>query len=175
MATATANSKTQPQVKLFPTRIDIPEGTRQKLVALLNQQLADTVDLHSQVKHCHWNVKGRHFIGLHKLFDEQAERLDELVDDMAERITALGGMAVGPAKAVARATRLPEFPYDVVDARAVEQAIADRYAALAKTTREAIDQSDDLGDKDTADLFTEVSRALDKDLWFIEAHLQAEG
>jgi starvation-inducible DNA-binding protein len=175
MATATAAPKAQPQTKLFPTRIDIPEGTREKLVALLNQQLADTVDLRTQVKHCHWNVKGRNFIGLHKLFDEQADRLDESIDELGERITALGGMAVGPAKAVARATRLPEFPYDVVDARGVEQAIADRYALVAKSTREAIDQADDLGDKDTADLFTEVSRVLDKDLWFIEAHLQAEG
>ena len=94
---------------------------------------------------------------------------------IAERATALGGMAFGPAKAVARATRLPEFPYDKFDVRDVEQLMADRFAAVAKTTREAIDKADDLGDKDTADLFTEVSRSLDTDLWFIEAHLQSEG
>lgn len=180
MATATqpANTKTQasqPQARMFPSRHDLPEDTRKKLAALLNQQLADTSDLRTQVKHCHWNVKGRSFIGLHKLFDELAGRLDAQIDEIGERITALGGMAFGPAKAVARATRLAEFPYDVVDARDVVAAIADRYAAVAKTTRAAIDQADDLGDKDTADLFTGVSRVLDKDLWFIEAHLQAEG
>jgi starvation-inducible DNA-binding protein len=177
-ATQTPNAKkqaSQPKAKFFPTRNDLPLETREKIVALLNQHLADTTDLRTQVKHAHWNVKGRNFIGLHKLFDEQAERLDELVDDIAERITALGGLAFGPAKAVARTTRLPEFPYEVVDDRGVEKAIADRYAAVAKSVREAIDEADELGDKDTADLFTGVSRVLDKDLWFIEAHLQAEG
>lgn len=178
MATATqpATNKSQSaQAKLFPTRNDLPAEAREKVIALLNQHLADTTDLRTQVKHAHWNVKGRNFIGLHKLFDEQAERLDELVDDIAERITALGGLAVGPAKAVAKATRLPEFPYNATDARDVEKALADRYAALAKTAREAIDDADELGDKDTADLFTGASRLLDKDLWFIEAHLQSEG
>lgn len=180
MATATqpTNAKhqtAQPQAKMFPSRHDLPEDVRREMVALLNQQLADTTDLRTQVKHCHWNVKGRNFIGLHLLFDQLAERLDEQADELAERATALGGMAVGPSKAVARSTRLPEFPYDVFDARDIEREIADRYALVAKSTREAIDKADDRGDKDTADLFTEVSRVLDKDLWFIEAHLQSEG
>lgn len=166
---------TAPAAKLFPTRIDLPADTRIQIIALLNQQLADTTDLRTQIKHAHWNIKGRNFIGLHKLLDEQAERVDELADLIAERATALGGLAVGPAKAVARATRLPEFPEGVTDIREVEAAIADRFAAVAKTTRAAIDQADDLGDKGTADLFTEVSRSLDQDLWFIEAHLQSEG
>ncbi|MGL6094262.1 MAG: DNA starvation/stationary phase protection protein Dps [Fimbriiglobus sp.] len=160
--------------KLFATRHDLPADTRAKLVDLLNQQLADTFDLRTQVKHAHWNVKGRNFIALHELFDEQVDRLDELVDDIAERATALGGVAHGPAKAVAKATRLPEFPADVFDGLAVVAVVADRFAAVAKSSRAAIDAADELGDKDTADLFTAASRALDKDLWFLEAHLQAE-
>jgi starvation-inducible DNA-binding protein len=175
MATATAQKKSSPESQLFATRIDIPEDRRIKLIAILNQQLADTSDLRSQVKHCHWNVKGPNFIGLHKLFDELAERLDDAIDDIGERITALGGLAVGSLKAVARASRLAEFPPEIVSAHELEQALADRYALLAKSTREAIDMADDLGDLDTADLFTGISRVLDKDLWFIEAHLQSKG
>lgn len=168
-------SASQPQARMFPNRHDLPVEVRQQLVGVLNQHLADVTDLRTQVKHAHWNVKGRQFIALHKLFDEQAERLDELGDEIAERATALGGLAVGPSRSVAKATRLPDWPLDVVDAVQVVATLADRYAVLAKGARQAIDQTDDLGDKDTADLFTEVSRVLDKDLWFLEAHLQSEG
>jgi starvation-inducible DNA-binding protein len=173
MATKTAPAPTTHNgaAKLFPSRQDLPADVRKKLVALLNQQLADTTDLRSQTKHAHWNVKGSNFIALHKLFDELAEQLNEFVDEIAERATALGGVASGTARSVAAGTRLPEFPADAADWKAVVDALADRYAHLARSTREAIDESDDLGDKDTADLFTEVSRALDQDLWFLEAHI----
>jgi starvation-inducible DNA-binding protein len=158
--------------KTFSTRHDLPADARQKLVAILNQQLADTTDLRTQTKHAHWNVKGPNFIALHKLFDELAAQLSEYADEIAERATALGGVATGTARVVAATSRVPEFPPDAFDWKAVVTALADRYANLARTTREAIDQSDELGDQDTADLFTEVSRGLDKSLWFLEAHLQ---
>jgi starvation-inducible DNA-binding protein len=158
--------------KTFSTRHDLPADARHKLIALLNQQLADTTDLRTQTKHAHWNVKGPNFIALHKLFDELAELLNGFIDEIAERATALGGVATGTARVVAANSRVPEFPPDAFDWKAVVTALADRYANLAKSTREAIDASDELGDKDTADLFTEVSRGLDKSLWFLEAHLQ---
>jgi starvation-inducible DNA-binding protein len=174
MATKTASAPTHDgsALKTFPTRIDLAADARPKLIALLNQQLADTKDLQTQTKHAHWNVKGPNFIALHKLFDELAEQLDEYADEIAERATALGGVASGTARAVAANSRVPEFPADAFDWKAVVTALADRYANLAKSTREAIDRGDDLGDQDTADLFTEVSRGLDKSLWFLEAHLQ---
>lgn len=159
-------------VNAFPTRIDLPAERREKLIGILNQHLADTIDLHSQTKYAHWNVKGPNFISLHKLFDELAETLDEAVDMIAERGTALGGIAHGTLRQGASRSRLPEFPADVFADLAVVDALAARFANLAKTTREAIDTSDELGDKSTADLFTEVSRDLDKSLWFLEAHLQ---
>jgi starvation-inducible DNA-binding protein len=156
----------------FPTRHDLPADARDQLIRLLNQQLADTTDLRTQTKHAHWNVKGPNFIALHKLFDELADLLSGFADEIAERATALGGVAHGTARHVAANSRLPEFPRDAFKWDAVVAALADRYAHLAKTTRGAIDESDRLGDKDSADLFTEVSRGLDKSLWFLEAHLQ---
>jgi starvation-inducible DNA-binding protein len=157
---------------MFSTRIDLPAASREKLVALLNRQLADTFDLLSQTKQAHWNVKGPQFFQLHELFDKLAEEVEEYVDLIAERATTLGGTALGTARMAAAASRLPEFPLDLKKAQEFVEALADRYAALAKTSRAAIDDGDELGDANTADLFTQVSRGLDMNLWFLEAHLQ---
>ena len=153
------------------TRIDIKPKLRDSMSALLNQQLADTLDLYTQVKQAHWNVKGPNFIALHELFDKLAEDLEGPVDDMAERITALGGVAVGTARAAARSSRLAEFPLERVEGLQAVDLLADRYAALAASTRAAIEAAGKQGDADTSDLFTGVSRGLDKALWFLEAHL----
>ncbi len=160
------------QTTTFATRIDLPLEQRQALIAMLNQQLADTFDLMSQAKQAHWNVKGPHFMELHELFDELAGRLSGFVDELAERITALGGLAMGTARQAAAASQLPEYPLDLTDGMAHVAALADRYAAYAQTTRQAIDRAAELGDQATADLMTELARAIDKDLWFLEAHLQ---
>lgn len=156
----------------FETRIDIPEDAREKLVELLNARLADTFDLYSQLKQAHWNVKGVEFFQLHELYDEVAETVLPFVDEIAERATALGGLALGTARMAAEATSLDEYPLDAVDGPETIEAVADRLAAYAAAVREAIDTSDELGDQATADLFTEVSRAIDKHLWFVEAHVQ---
>lgn len=156
----------------YATKIDIPAATRDKVIALLNQQLADTFDLFSQIKQAHWNVKGMHFIALHELFDKLAEETEDYVDDIAERATALGGVATGTARAAAKASRLPEFPLEGVHGKAAVEALVERYAALGSSTRKAIETAASLGDADTSDLFTGVSRGLDKSLWFLEAHLQ---
>jgi starvation-inducible DNA-binding protein len=153
------------------TRIDLKGKLRDAMTALLNRQLVDTVDLYTQVKQAHWNVRGPHFIALHELFDKLAEDLEEPVDDIAERVTALGGVARGTARLAARESRLPELPLDGFDGLTVVAALADRYAALGASTRAAIQAAADAGDADTSDLFTGVSRGLDKALWFLEAHL----
>src|SRR5579885_2314255 len=137
MATKTATAPARdgaPTGKLFPNRHDLPADARQKLVELLNQQLADTADLRTQTKHAHWNVKGPNFIALHKLFDELADELNEFADEIAERATALGGFAAGTARVVAAKTRLPEFPQGAFRWQDVVSALADRYAHLARTT-----------------------------------------
>jgi starvation-inducible DNA-binding protein len=157
--------------KTSPTRIDIKSKLRESMTALLNQQLADTLDLYTQVKQAHWNVKGPNFIALHELFDKLAEDLEGPVDDIAERVTALGGVARGTARIAAQVSRLAEFPHDRCEGLKAVALLADRYAALGASTRAAIDTAGKEGDADTADLFTGVSRGLDKALWFLEAHL----
>jgi starvation-inducible DNA-binding protein len=170
MSAGTASKKADGTT--FPTRNDLAAETRAKMISLLNQHLADTFDLMSQTKFAHWNAKGPTFIALHKLFDELAEKLEEHVDEIAERTTALGGVALGTARQAAAMSRTPEFPSGVHKGNDVVAALADRFAALGKSVRAAIDQSDELGDKDTSDLFTQVSRDLDQSLYFLEAHLQ---
>lgn len=159
-------------VKEFATRNDIPHRTRETMITLLNQQLADTFDLYSQTKQAHWNVKGTNFYQLHLLFDEVADSIFEFVDMIAERVTALGGYAEGTARMAAGASRLAEFPTDLSDGRHFVAVLAERLAQYAATTREAINTASEDGDQSTADLFTEISRAVDKQLWFLEAHLQ---
>lgn len=156
----------------FRTHVDIEPEIRQSMVALLNQQLADTADLHSQTKQAHWNVKGPQFIALHELFDELAGELLGYIDMIAERATALGGEASGTVRMAAAASRLPEYPRDVFASIATVEVLVERYGLLANSIRQAIDTADAAGDMDTADLFTEISRGLDKALWFLEAHLQ---
>lgn len=156
----------------FKTSIDLPADVCDAMITLLNQQVADTFDLFSQVKQVHWNVKGMHFHQLHEFYDELAGELPEFVDMIAERATALGGTALGTARMSANASRLPECPVKIGGSRKSVEILVERYAHIAKTTRAAIDAADKAGDKDTADLFTELSRAFDKNLWLLEAHLQ---
>jgi len=158
----------------FPTRIDLSADTREHVVAMLNRQLATLTDLFTQTKHAHWNVKGPNFYSLHTMFDTLAEGLDPLIDDTAERITALGGAAKGTARMAASNTRLDEFPEGTHAGLEVVNVMADRYAVAGKEARAGIAQADEHGDADTADLLTEVSRYLDKALYFLESHLQAD-
>jgi starvation-inducible DNA-binding protein len=168
MATAT---KTKP---MFSTRNDLAREVRGKMISLLNQQLADTFDLYSQAKQAHWNVKGAQFFSLHELFDKLAAELAAYVDLIAERATALGGLAQGTVRMSAANSQLSECELDATDSLPIVEALAERYAALAGSTRQAIESAEGQGDADTADLLTEVSRGLDKSLWFLEAHLQTQ-
>jgi starvation-inducible DNA-binding protein len=163
---------TKTKQRTFATRNDLPEDARAKLVDLLNARLADAFDLYSQLKQAHWNVKGSDFIQLHELYDDVAGSVLGFVDEIAERATALGGLATGTARMAAEASTLDEYPLDATAGLDTVEVVADRLAAFGEVVREGIDQSDKLGDADTADLFTEISRAIDKHLWFVEAHLQ---
>ena len=159
---------------MFPTRNDLPEAVRRKMVELCNARLADAIDLQTQTKQAHWNVKGPNFIALHELFDKVNEAVEDYVDDIAERAVQLGGVAEGTARAVARRSSLPEYPAKAVDGPGHVEALSSALAAFGTAARKGIDQANELGDLDTADLFTEVSRGIDKWLWFVEAHSQGE-
>lgn len=157
---------------MHKTKIDIAKGKREKLIALLNQRLADALDLKSQSKQAHWNVKGMNFIALHELFDQVATELDPMVDDIAERVTTLGGTALGTVRVAAQNSSLAEYPLEISDGADHVDALSNALADFGKKVRADIDTADELGDADTADLLTGVSRSIDKLLWFVEAHLQ---
>jgi starvation-inducible DNA-binding protein len=159
---------------LHSTRNDLPAATRERVIALLNQNLADTLDLQLQAKQAHWNVKGPSFIALHELFDKVADVAQAGADLLAERITALAGTAEGTLQVLAKRSRLAPYPLDIYRGRDHVAWLADALSAVGKSARLAVDECGKIGDQDTADLFTEISRDLDKQLWFVEAHVQAE-
>lgn len=156
---------------MFNTKNDLPLGTRTAAVELLNARLADAIDLGTQVKHAHWNVKGPNFIALHELFDKVAESVEDQIDTIAERVTALGGTARGTLAAVARGTSLKPYPEEISDGLAHVEALSTVLADFGRKVRAAIEESAKMGDADTSDLFTGISRETDKTLWFLEAHL----
>lgn len=156
---------------LLPTANDLDKSIRQEMVELLNARLADATDLRSQVKHAHWNVKGPNFIALHELFDEIVGRLDEQADDIAERAVQLGGIAHGTIRNAAAASSIEEYPAEARDGVEHLKALVARVSAYGAAVRAAIDVAAKAGDADTSDLCTGISRTVDKDLWFLEAHL----
>ncbi len=160
--------------RMAETRSDLAAETRRKMVTLLNQQLADTADLYSQTKQAHWNVKGPEFYQLHEMFDALAKSVEGYIDTIAERVTALGGEARGTVRMAAADSRLAEYPEGLRRGLQHVEALAERYAAYAASTRTGIDTAEQAGDAGTADLLTEVVREMDKHLWFLEAHCQTE-
>ena len=165
--------RSSPPPKMYETENDIPQNRRVEISVLLNQRLADAVDLQTQIKQAHWNVKGPHFIGLHELFDQIDEAVEAYVDLIAERIVQLGGIAEGTARVAAVRSRLEEYPLTIADGSAHVEAVSKALSTFGHEARNSIDQVDELGDADTSDLFTEVSRGIDKWLWLVEAHSQA--
>lgn len=162
-----------PTPRTFGTRIDLAPPVRAQMIELLNARLADSLDLNSQAKQAHWNVKGPGFIELHELFDVLAAEVLGHVDLIAERATALGGEALGTVRMSANASSLDEFPRDRYDGMDAVDALADRFASYGRAVRAAATTANDAGDMDTGDLFVELSRGIDKGLWLLEAHLQA--
>ena len=154
------------------TKIDIPRETREKLIETLNLRLADAMDLKSQAKQAHWNVKGMNFIALHELFDQVATDVEAHVDTIAERVTTLGGTALGTVRVAAEKSTLSQYPLEITDGHAHVEALSNALADFGRKVRADIDEADALGDMDTADIFTGISREIDKLLWFIEAHIQ---
>jgi len=160
--------------RVFKTKNDLPEVTRLKVIDILNARLADAFDLYSQTKQAHWNVKGPSFIALHELFDEAASAVNSYVDLIAERAVQLGGTAEGTVRLASAKSTLREYPSGARTGRDHVDAPSTALAAFGRKVREAIEQTDALNDADTADVFTEVSRGIDKYLWFVEAHAQSD-
>ena len=159
--------------KLFSTKNDLPEDKRVEVIGLLNQRLAEAIDLQTQCKQAHWNVKGQSFIGLHKLFDEINEDVESYVDLIAERVVQLGGVAEGTIGAVEQRSKLPDYPIGIAAGPEHVAALSDALSAFGRAARITIAEMDELEDADSADMLTDISRGIDKWLWFVEAHQQA--
>ena len=158
--------------RLHPTRTKLDSNARTVAIEVLNKRLADGLDLSLITKQAHWNLKGPQFIGVHLMLDGFRTEQDDLTDKMAERITALGGTAFGTTQTITANSQLTAYPTDIYRIADHLAALIDRYSVFANSVRESIDETDEAGDPDTADLLTEVSRAIDKQLWFLEAHVQ---
>ena len=169
---ATSNNLAEAPV-MYETENDLPKDSRSQLNALMNQRLADAIDLQLQMKQAHWSVKGPSFIALHELFDKVSEAVEDYVDMIAERIVQLGGVAEGTIRMAAGRTRLTEYSPEISEGPAHVEAVARALATFGKEVRSTIDEANAFDDAGTADLFTEVSRGIDKWLWFVEAHSQA--
>jgi len=159
---------------VYKTKIDLSDKVRRSVVVILNDRLAEAIDLQSQIKQAHWNVKGPHFIALQDLFGKISNVVLGQIDLIAERVTSLGGTAEGTVAVAARRSKLKNYPLSITSGRDHLVQLSTQIAAVGKAVRSGADDTEELGDKDTADLFTGISRELDKYLWFVEAHLQAK-
>jgi len=165
---------TTPSTRFYPTKNDLPEPARIEAIGLLNQRLADCIDLQTQSKQAHWNVKGPAFIALHKLFDEVNEAAGEYADLLAERVVQLGGVAEGTVGVVTERSTLVDYPLGLSNGAEHVAALSDALAGFGRTVRVGIEEMNELEDADSADILTEISRGVDKWLWFVEAHQQAD-
>lgn len=157
---------------MHTTRISVPEKDRIEIVGILNTTLASVLDLYAQLKQAHWNVKGPEFISLHLLFDKIAEEVEEQADIIAEQIMTLGGTALGTIQEIAKSTELRTYPTNIFSATDHIEHLTHNFAILGEKARECIDQTDELNDMATNDIYISLVRMLDKNLWFIEAHVQ---
>lgn len=154
------------------TKNDLSELVRSEVVPMLNQGLANAIDLQLQAKQAHWNVKGPGFIALHELFDRVVEHAANAADLLAERVVQLGGTAEGTIRIAARHSDLDEYPHAIVNGSDHVAALAGALAAFGARIRHAIDAAAEHADAASADLLTEIVRGNDKLLWFVEAHGQ---
>ncbi len=152
------------------TRNNLDSNTRTTVAALLNVRLAEAIDLALMTKQAHWNVRGRQFIAVHEMLDDLRTEIDDHVDTIAERVVQLGGIALGTTQPVAHGSALKPYPADLVSVDRHIAALSERYAVVANSTRAAIETAEEAGDANTVDILIGFSRALDKALWFLEAH-----
>ncbi len=156
----------------FKTNNNLKSNAKSISIAVLNARLADSIDLALLTKQAHWNIKGPQFIALHEMIDGLRTEIDAHVDTMAERVVQLGAIAMGTTQEVVKGSQLAAYPTEISSEQYHLRELIARYSQVANSVRVAIEETDEAGDKDTADILTGYSRALDKALWFLEAHTQ---
>jgi starvation-inducible DNA-binding protein len=167
-----ARSFVKEESSMFPTGSALPERDRSRICDGLNAVLADSIDLYSQIKVAHWNVKGPNFKPVHELLDELAESVEEQIDIIAERSVALGGRALGTSRHVAKTSRLAEYPQDTSRDLDHVRLVAERFESVLTGVRKARDTAEELGDTDSVDLLTVAATAFEKHVWFLRATLE---
>ncbi len=157
---------------MHTTRISLPEKDRIEITALLNTTLASVLDLYAQLKQAHWNIKGTDFISLHLLFDTIAEEVEGHADVVAERIMALGGSALGTIQEIAKNTSLRIYPTNIFSGAQHIEHLTHNFAIFGELSGNNIDLTEELDDMVTNEIYVDLKRMLDKNLWFLEAYMQ---
>ncbi len=152
----------------------LPEEQQAKRIEMLNRRLADTIDLQLQSRQAYWNVKGPNFMALRELFDKVAEGVEEYANLIAERIVQLGGRAEGTARAVAGRSALDGYSLSNALGSGPINALSQTLTDFGRHVRYASEQATELKDADTAAIFTEIARGIDKWLWFVETSKPAD-
>lgn len=156
---------------MYTTPSQLPEADRFAIAQQLNARLADGLDLHSHLKVAHWNVRGPQFPALHPLFEQFATQLALHNDATAERAVTLGALAVGTARQVAKASKLPEYPTDTTRDLEHVRALAERFDTYLAGVRQARAFAQGKGDDETVDLLTAIVTDFEKHAWFLRATL----
>jgi starvation-inducible DNA-binding protein len=157
---------------MYKSPSHLPEAARSKIADMLNERLADGLDLHSQIKVAHWNIKGAQFASLHPLFETFAVGLANFNDAIAERAVTLGGRAFGTARHVAKKSRLPEYPQETTRDMEHVKLLAERFETYLEGARDSRSRAEELKDTDTVDLLTQVVTEFEKHSWFLRASLE---
>ncbi|MBK7962083.1 MAG: DNA starvation/stationary phase protection protein Dps [Bdellovibrionales bacterium] len=155
------------------TRNDIPEKKRHQITNILNQHLASAIDLSFQAKQAHWNVKAENFTELHEVFDTIYETISASVDEIGERISQLGGQAEGTIQVATKKTYLKPLTLGFNKGPDLVSALADAVAVYGKCLRKSIEEMGPLKDAVSGDMLTQIARSVDKQLWILESHLNA--
>lgn len=157
---------------MYKSPSHLPEAARIQIADQLNARLSDGLDLHSQIKVAHWNIKGPQFAALHPLFETFAVSLSNFNDSIAERAVTLGARAYGTTRHVAQASRIPEYPQNTTRDLEHVRLLAERFETYLDGVRETRTVGEKLGDTDTVDLLTGIVTEFEKNAWFLRASLE---
>ncbi len=159
--------------RMYKNRVALSDEVKSKVVEVMNSKLASALDMHTQAKFAHWNVKGMNFYQLHLVFDATAKVIFKQIDPIAERITQLGGVANGTVRQSAANSKIPAYATESVTGPQHLVALADALGTYCKELREASDKIDDIGDEPSADFFKQLVVEAEEELYFLESHLEA--
>ena len=169
----TPGPSTEMNRKMYQNRVALSDDQKSKVVEVMQDRLAEALDMYSQAKFAHWNVKGVNFYQLHLLFDSVAEAVFPQIDQIAERMTQLGGVANGTVRQSANGSQIPEFEVSLTAGMDYVNALANSLGCYCQSLREASDKIDEIGDEPTADFFKALDIEAEEQLYFLESHLEA--